>query len=227
MSCWSPSIPDTDIDLVFWSNVFAVKLQTSAVQISWFAEAIVLLKNDSLKKASPVIVKYQTSPVIVDCFPVFRLSFTVSCEALSVDTHMNVGVQLFLKLFFSQTLRFHSIPYMALKVTWISSSWVCRSSFAHFSSAILHCISASWRDSWACSFSCRAMIWAWRGWGFRLSQLLCWLRQYHRTPVYLLQVSYTCLRAYLLTYLVGCGIATANVTDSKREKVGESQGKGD
>ena len=60
-----------------------------------------------------------------------------------------------------------------------------------------------------------------------MSQLLCWLRQYHRTLVYLLQVSYTCLRAYLLTYLVGCGIATANLTDNNREKVGESQGKGD
>ena len=97
MSRWSPSIPDTDIHLLFWSNALGVRRQTSAVQISWFAEAIVLLKNDSLKKASPVIVKYQTSPVIVDCFPVFRLSFTVSCEALSVDTHMNVGVQLFLE----------------------------------------------------------------------------------------------------------------------------------
>ena len=32
---------------------------------------------------------------------------------------------------------------------------------------------------------------------------------------------------YLLTYLVGCGIATANLTDNNREKVGESQGKGD
>ena len=32
---------------------------------------------------------------------------------------------------------------------------------------------------------------------------------------------------YLLTYLVGCGIATANLTDNMREKVGESQGKGD